>query len=88
MAAPRPLLMVSATGDWTRDTLRVEYPAIRAIYDLFGGGDHVACVQFPALHNYNRFSREAVYKFFARWLRRNPLKADGGRAQGRGRVLA
>ncbi len=74
--APRPLLMVSATGDWTRDTLRVEYPAIRATYNLLGGGDQVACVQFPALHNYNRFSREAVYKFFSRWLRRNPLKAE------------
>ena len=75
LAAPRPMLMVSATGDWTRDTPRIEYPAIRAIYDLFGSGDHAAYVQFPALHNYNRSSREAVYQFFARWLGKEPAKA-------------
>jgi hypothetical protein len=77
MAAPRPMLMVSATGDWTRDTPRIEYPAIRAIYDFFGSGDHVACVQFPAQHNYNRSSREAVYQFFARWLGKEPAKTGG-----------
>ena len=80
MMAPRPMLMVSATGDWTCDTPRIEYPAIRAIYDLFGAGDHVACVQFPVLHNYNRFSREAVYQFFARWLEKEPCQDGGGRA--------
>jgi len=74
VAAPRPLLMVSATGDWTCDTPRVEYPAVRAIYDLFGESNSVACVQFPAQHNYNRLSREAVYRFFARWLRKDPVK--------------
>ena len=35
MAAPRPLLLISADGDWTRDTPRVEFPAIRAIYTLY-----------------------------------------------------
>ena len=34
LAAPRPMLMVSATGDWTRETPRVEYPAIKSIYAL------------------------------------------------------
>jgi len=29
------------------------------------------------LHNYNRFSREAVYQFFARWLRKDSPKTDG-----------
>jgi hypothetical protein len=29
--APRPVLMVSATGDWTKNTLEREYPAVRAI---------------------------------------------------------
>ena len=36
MMAPRPMLMVSATGDWTRNTPREEYPAVRAIYELYG----------------------------------------------------
>ena len=76
MAAPRPLLMVSATGAWTCDTPRVEYPAVRAIYGLFDETARVTCVQFPAQHNYNRLSREAVYEFFARWLRKDPIKAS------------
>lgn len=67
-AAPRPLLMVSATGDWTRDTLRVEFPAVRSIYGLLGAEDRVYAVQFHAQHNYNRESREAVYAWFSRWL--------------------
>jgi hypothetical protein len=77
MAAPRPMLMVSATGDWTCDTPRIEYPAIRAIYDLVGAGDQVACVQFPFQHNYNRSSREAVYQFFARRLGKEPANTGG-----------
>jgi hypothetical protein len=31
--APRPLLMVSATGDWTGETLENEYPAVRSVYN-------------------------------------------------------
>jgi dienelactone hydrolase len=66
--APRPLLMVSATGDWTKNTPKVEFPAIREIYKLYGAEDKVATVQFQAEHNYNRDSREAVYRFFGKWL--------------------
>jgi hypothetical protein len=69
MAAPRPMLLVSATGDWTRDTPRVEFPAIRGIYRLLGAEDRLSHVQFHALHNFNREGREASYAFFARWLK-------------------
>src|ERR1035441_10129862 len=31
-AAPRPQILIAATGDWTRDTLTVEGPAIEHIY--------------------------------------------------------
>ena len=70
--APRPLLMVSATGDWTRATLKEEYPAMRRIYGLFDAGTRVEAVQFDAPHNYNRDSREAVYGWMARWLQHAP----------------
>jgi dienelactone hydrolase len=72
LAAPRPLLLVSATGDWTRNTLRIEFPAIHAIYQLFGAGERAATVQIDAGHNYNQASREQVYPFFARWLAGEP----------------
>jgi len=68
LAAPRPLLMVSATGDWTRETPRVEYPAIRSIYGLYDKTDHITNVHIDAPHNYNRDSREAMYRFFGKWL--------------------
>jgi dienelactone hydrolase len=66
LAAPRPLLMVSATGDWTRNTPREEFPAVQAIYQLYGKAAEVETQQVDAPHNYNRESREHVYKFFAR----------------------
>lgn len=68
LMAPRPLLMVSATGDWTKETPRVEYPAIRSIYALYNAAGRVATVQVDAEHNYNQASREAVYRFFGKWL--------------------
>jgi dienelactone hydrolase len=68
LAAPRPLLLVSATGDWTRNMLKVEHPAIESIYKLFGAEDRVEAVQIDAPHNYNKASREAVYAWFGRWL--------------------
>jgi dienelactone hydrolase len=72
LLAPRPMLMVSAAGDWTRDTPRIEFPAIESVYSLLGAKDKVATVQFIADHNYNRDSREAVYGFFARWVLGRP----------------
>ena len=67
LMAPRPLLIVSATGDWTVSTPTVEYPAIRSIYAHFNAEERVHHVQVDAEHNYNRESREAVYAWFAKW---------------------
>ena len=67
LMAPRPLLLVSATGDWTVKTPTVEYPAIRSIYAHFDAADKVHQVQVDAEHNYNKESREAVYAWFAKW---------------------
>jgi len=68
LAAPRPLLVVSCTGDWTRRFPEDGFPVLAGIYDLFGARERVAWHREDAPHNYNRGSREAVYRFFARWL--------------------
>jgi hypothetical protein len=70
--APRPLLMISATGDWTNETMELEYPAMRRFYALFGAEDRVSAARFDAEHNYNRASREAMYAWMVRWLRDAP----------------
>jgi hypothetical protein len=73
--APRPLLMISATGDWTNETLELEYPAVRGIYNLLDASDRVRAVRITAEHNYNKDSREAMYAWMARWLQHAPEDA-------------
>jgi hypothetical protein len=66
MFAPKPMLLVSGTQDWTRNVPHEEYPAIKKIYALYGKADKVDVVQIDSPHNYNQASREAVYRFFAK----------------------
>ncbi len=65
LAAPRPLLMLSSTGDWTKNTPQMEFPAVRSIYELYGVGDRVTNVHQTAPHNYNLTARQAAYGFFS-----------------------
>lgn len=74
MAAPRPLVLVAATGDWTKDNPELEFPPIRHIYSLFGAQDRASCVRFDAGHNYNKASRETVYSWLGRWLPEKPTQ--------------
>jgi dienelactone hydrolase len=69
MMAPRPMLIVSSTHDWTRHTPIEEYPEIKQIYGLYGAAQNVQNAHIDAEHNYNRQSREAVYRFLACHLR-------------------
>ncbi len=82
LMAPRPMLLVSATGDWTKNMLKDEYPAIRNIYRLLNAEDKIAAIQVDAPHNYNQESREAVYGWFAHWMlgrtETTPIKERGG----------
>ena len=66
LMAPRPMMMISATGDWTRNTPAEEYLATRNVYRLFDAESQLEQVQVDAPHNYNQESREAVYAFFGK----------------------
>src|SRR5439155_3891933 len=70
--APRPQILVAATGDWTKMTLRVEGPAIAGIYKWFHAEEKFRYARFDFGHNYNQTSREAVYQWFGKWLLRLP----------------
>lgn len=76
MFAPRAALFICATGDWTREFPREEFPEIKRIYQLVGGD--VDCVQFDKPHNYDRESREQMYA----WMNRH-LKGDSDPATAR-----
>lgn len=64
LMAPKPMMMVAATGDWTRETRESEYPAIRAIYKLYKADSKLGLFYQKADHNYDKASREHVYPWF------------------------
>ncbi len=68
LTAPRPLVLVGATGDWTRRTMDRVFPAIRGVYSLIGSPDRVSAQIFDFPHNYNQTSRNAVYAAMSHWL--------------------
>jgi dienelactone hydrolase len=68
LCAPRPMILVGASGDWTSKTMTNAFPAIRGVYSLIGSTDRIEASVFDFPHNYNQTSRNAVYAFMGRWL--------------------
>ncbi len=68
LCAPRPMILVGASGDWTAKTMTRAFPVIRGVYSLIGSTDRIEAAVFDFPHNYNRTSRNAVYAFMGRWL--------------------
>jgi len=66
MAAPRPMILISGPQDWTKNVAQEEYPAIRKLYEFYGKSENVSNSVVNAPHNYNRESREHVYRFLGR----------------------
>ena len=70
LCAPRPLLLVSDGGDWTRNTPRVEYPYIQRVYALYNAEHKAENVHLPGeMHDYGPSKRAAAYLFFAHHLK-------------------
>ncbi len=69
LAAPRPLLLVSVGGDWTKNTPHVELPYIRNVYQLRGALGNVENAHFPNQeHGYQLLKRQAMYPFMVKHL--------------------
>jgi uncharacterized protein len=73
LAAPRPMLLVSVGGDWTKNNPEVEYPYIRNIYKLYNAENEVENVHFvDEEHGYHLSKRQAMYPFMVKHLKLNP----------------
>lgn len=69
LTAPRPMLLTSDGGDWTKNTPEVEFPFIQNIYSLYGKKSEVENVHLPnEKHDYGPSKRKAMYVFMAKHL--------------------
>jgi uncharacterized protein len=82
LAVPRPLLLISDGGDWTKLTPQLEYPHIQQIYGLYGKKDLVSNVHFPdEKHDFGPNKRAAMYPFMAKYLKLDAKQVDESRVQ-------
>ncbi len=66
MTAPRPILLASSDGDWTRHSTEWEFPAVKSIYELYGAEESFNTFYRIAPHCYEQCTREVMYKFFCK----------------------
>ncbi len=68
-AAPRPMMLISDGGDWTKNNPQVEFPFVRWIYSLAGKPYLVENAHFPEEgHDYGPNKRAAMYGFLVKHL--------------------
>jgi len=70
--APKPQLIVSDGGDWTKNNPEVEYPFMQYIYNLYGQEKNIENVHLEKeKHDYGINKRLAMYPFMAKHLHLN-----------------
>lgn len=78
LMAPRPTMLISDGGDWTKNTTEVEFPFMQHIYDLYGKKGKIEHVHLPdEKHDYGPSKRKAMYPFLAKHLGLDLKKVTG-----------
>jgi dienelactone hydrolase len=69
LCAPRPMLLISDGGDWTKNTPRIEMPYLQKVYALYGAESKLDNAHFPGeRHGYEASKRFPAYNFFDHYL--------------------
>lgn len=68
LMAPRPMLLISTSQDWTANTPTQEFPALQSIYRLYGAANQLELLHQNAEHGFNAEARGAAYSFLAKAL--------------------
>jgi dienelactone hydrolase len=67
--APKPMLLISDGGDWTKNNPEVEFPFVRYIYGLYKAKENVSNVHIPDEgHDYGVSKRIPMYHFMVQHL--------------------
>lgn len=76
--APKPQLIISDGGDWTRNVPVLEFPHLQRVYGFYGVPKQVENAHFPdEKHDYGPSKRTAMYRFMAKYLKLDESKVFG-----------
>ena len=65
LCAPRPMMLISDGGDWTKNVPRIEMSYLRKVYELYRAESRLDNAHFPAeRHDYGPTKRKPMYNFF------------------------
>ncbi len=65
LAAPRPMLLISDSGDWTRDNPEVVAPYLQRVYRLFRAESQLHLAHFQEGHQWGAAPRRVYYEWLA-----------------------
>ncbi|MEX6690178.1 acetylxylan esterase [Danxiaibacter flavus] len=69
LCAPRPMLLISDGGDWTKNVPKIELPYINKVYALYNAESKLENAHFPGeRHGYEASKRFPMYNFFDTYL--------------------
>ncbi|MCX7924351.1 MAG: hypothetical protein N2554_00905 [Fimbriimonadales bacterium] len=66
LTAPRPMLLISDSGDWTRDNPEVVAPYLQRVYRLFREESRFQWAHYHEGHQWGAEPRKAYYEWLAR----------------------